>query len=112
MHRNSKFSSIKPAKCTCYPNIAGFVGADTVVVLLTIELDRSEEIKLVIDIGTNGEIALGSRNKIVAYSAAAGPVFEGAQISSGMRGAVGARSILASRSRYYCSRQIYYDYPE
>ncbi|AFM41747.1 putative metal-binding protein [Desulfosporosinus acidiphilus SJ4] len=72
------------------PNIAGFVGADTVAVLLATELDRSEDVKLVIDIGTNGEIALGSRGKIVACSAAAGPAFEGAQISSGMRGAVGA----------------------
>ncbi len=72
------------------PNIAGFVGSDTVAVLLTTELDQSEDIKLVIDIGTNGEIALGSREKIVACSAAAGPAFEGAQISSGMRGAAGA----------------------
>lgn len=72
------------------PNIAGFVGADTVAVLLSTELDRSEDIKLVIDIGTNGEIALGSRERIFACSAAAGPAFEGAQISSGMRGAVGA----------------------
>jgi uncharacterized 2Fe-2S/4Fe-4S cluster protein (DUF4445 family) len=72
------------------PNIAGFVGADTTAVLLATEIDRSEDIKLVIDIGTNGEIALGSREKIVACSAAAGPAFEGAQISSGMRGAVGA----------------------
>lgn len=72
------------------PNIAGFVGADTTAVLLATEIDRSEDIKLVIDIGTNGEIALGSREKIVACSAAAGPAFEGAQISSGMRGADGA----------------------
>ena len=72
------------------PNIAGFVGADTTAVLLATELDRSENIKLVIDIGTNGEIALGSREQVVACSAAAGPAFEGAQISSGMRGAVGA----------------------
>jgi uncharacterized 2Fe-2S/4Fe-4S cluster protein (DUF4445 family) len=59
-------------------------------VLLATELDRSEETKLVIDIGTNGEIALGSKEKILACSAAAGPAFEGAQISSGMRGAAGA----------------------
>lgn len=72
------------------PNIAGFVGADTTAVLLATEIDQSEDIKLVIDIGTNGEIALGSRDKIVACSAAAGPAFEGAQISSGMRGAEGA----------------------
>lgn len=72
------------------PNIAGFVGADTTAVLLATELDKSEHINLIVDIGTNGEIALGSREKIVACSAAAGPAFEGAQISSGMRGAVGA----------------------
>jgi uncharacterized 2Fe-2S/4Fe-4S cluster protein (DUF4445 family) len=85
-----KISINQSGKVFMLPNIAGFVGADTVAVLLTTELDRSEDIKLVIDIGTNGEIALGSREKIVACSAAAGPAFEGAQISSGMRGAVGA----------------------
>ncbi|MGB9793062.1 MAG: ASKHA domain-containing protein [Thermacetogeniaceae bacterium] len=72
------------------PNIAGFVGADTVAVLLATELDWSDGIKLAIDIGTNGEIVLGSRERLVACSAAAGPAFEGAQISSGMRGAQGA----------------------
>ena len=85
-----KISINQAGKVFMLPNIAGFVGADTAAVLLSTELDRSEEIKLVIDIGTNGEIALGSREKIVACSAAAGPAFEGAQISSGMRGAVGA----------------------
>lgn len=72
------------------PNIAGYVGADTVGVLLATELDRSEDIKLIIDIGTNGEIVLGSKKRMIACSAAAGPAFEGSQISSGMRGAVGA----------------------
>ncbi|WP_347489133.1 ASKHA domain-containing protein [Desulfoscipio sp. XC116] len=72
------------------PNIAGFVGADTSAVLLATELNKSQDIKLVIDIGTNGEIALGSRERMAACSAAAGPAFEGAQISGGMRGAAGA----------------------
>lgn len=72
------------------PNIAGFVGADTTAVLLAAETDRSADIKLVIDIGTNGEIALGSGERMVACSAAAGPAFEGAQINCGMRGADGA----------------------
>lgn len=85
-----KININQAGKVFMLPNIAGFVGADTVAVLLSTELDRSEDIKLVIDIGTNGEIALGSREKMVACSAAAGPAFEGAQISSGMRGAVGA----------------------
>lgn len=72
------------------PNIAGYVGADTVGVLLATELDWSEGIKLAIDIGTNGEIVLGSKAGLVACSTAAGPAFEGAQISSGMRGTNGA----------------------
>ena len=80
----------KAGKILVLPNIAGFVGADTVAVLLATELDKSEGIKLMIDIGTNGEIALGSKEKLFACSAAAGPAFEGAQISSGMRGAAGA----------------------
>ena len=72
------------------PNIAGFVGADTVGVLLATELDWSEGFKLAIDIGTNGEIVLGSKERLVACSTAAGPAFEGSQISSGMRGMLGA----------------------
>lgn len=72
------------------PNIAGFVGADTVAVVLATELDKNKDIKLAIDIGTNGEMVLGSSEKLVSCSTAAGPAFEGAQISSGMRGAAGA----------------------
>ncbi|AKL96684.1 ferredoxin [Clostridium aceticum] len=80
----------KAGKIFVLPNIAGFVGADTVAVLLATQMDRSEEVKLMIDIGTNGEIALGSKHKLFTCSSAAGPAFEGAQISSGMRGAIGA----------------------
>jgi uncharacterized 2Fe-2S/4Fe-4S cluster protein (DUF4445 family) len=72
------------------PNIAGFVGADTVGVILATDLDWSESLKLAIDIGTNGEIVLGSRERLVACSAAAGPAFEGSQIGCGMRGTTGA----------------------
>lgn len=72
------------------PNIAGFVGADTVGVLLTTRLQHSEEIRLAIDIGTNGEMALGSRSRLLACSTAAGPAFEGAQLTHGMRAADGA----------------------
>lgn len=83
--------TINPAgKVFILSNIAGFVGADTVAVLLATEMDQSETVKLIIDIGTNGEIALGSKDRLVACSAAAGPAFEGAQIRCGMRGAAGA----------------------
>lgn len=72
------------------PNIAGWVGGDTVGVLLSTGIHDQDERALAIDIGTNGEIALGSRRRLIACSTAAGPAFEGAHISCGMRAAAGA----------------------
>ena len=72
------------------PNIAGFVGADTVGCLVATRFDALKELTLVIDIGTNGEMVLGNCDGFLACSTAAGPAFEGAKISCGMRGAEGA----------------------
>lgn len=72
------------------PNIAGFVGADTVGCMAATRFDQFEELTLLIDIGTNGEMVLGRKERRVACSTAAGPAFEGAKISCGMRGADGA----------------------
>lgn len=72
------------------PNIGGFVGADTVACILACEMEKREEITLMVDIGTNGEMVLGNREGLVACSTAAGPAFEGARISCGMRGSEGA----------------------
>ena len=72
------------------PNIAGFVGADTVGCLVATEFDKLDDITLMIDIGTNGEMVLGNKEGFLACSTAAGPAFEGAKISCGMRGAAGA----------------------
>lgn len=72
------------------PVIAGFVGADTMGCLLALRPDLSRDITLLVDIGTNGEIVLGNREKLVCCSTAAGPAFEGAKIECGMRGAEGA----------------------
>lgn len=72
------------------PNIAGFVGADTVGCLVATRFDAIEELTLMIDIGTNGEMVLGNRDGYIACSTAAGPAFEGARIQCGMRGAAGA----------------------
>jgi len=72
------------------PNIAGFVGGDTVAVILASELHKSKEIKFAIDIGTNGELVMGNRDRLVACSTAAGPAFEGARITHGMRASDGA----------------------
>ena len=72
------------------PDIAGYVGADTCGCLLALRQDLQEEISLMIDIGTNGEMVLGNREHLVTCSTAAGPAFEGAKIECGMRGAAGA----------------------
>ena len=74
------------------PNIAGFVGADTVACLVSSKLAEQKEWTLLIDIGTNGEMVLGKEHRMAACSTAAGPAFEGAGISCGMRGAPGAVS--------------------
>ena len=72
------------------PNEAGFVGADNVGVLLAEEPYKKDEIALIIDIGTNGELVLGNKEKLISSSCATGPALEGAQIAFGMRAAPGA----------------------
>lgn len=72
------------------PNIAGFVGGDTVGCMVATRFDQLEDLTLLIDIGTNGEMVLGNKHRRIACSTAAGPAFEGAKISCGMRGAAGA----------------------
>ena len=77
-------------KLRILPNIAGFVGADTVSCMTALHFDQLEELTLMIDIGTNGEMVLGNKHRRITCSTAAGPAFEGARISCGMRGAPGA----------------------
>ncbi|MGQ9693894.1 MAG: ASKHA domain-containing protein [Thermodesulfobacteriota bacterium] len=72
------------------PIEAGFVGADNVGVLISQEPYGQEEIVLIIDVGTNGEILLGNKNRMLSASCATGPAFEGAHIRFGMRAAPGA----------------------
>ena len=72
------------------PCIAGHVGADAAAAILAEGLHRSEEITLLVDIGTNAEIVLGNSARLVAASSPTGPAFEGAQITHGQRAAPGA----------------------
>ena len=72
------------------PCIAGHVGADTAAVILSEAPHKSEDIVLVVDVGTNAEIVLGNKDRLLAASSPTGPAFEGAQISSGQRAAPGA----------------------
>ena len=72
------------------PDISGYVGADTMACIIATELDQTQEWTLLVDIGTNGEMVLGCKKRMVACSTAAGPALEGANIRFGMRGAAGA----------------------
>ena len=77
-------------RVTFLPNIAGYVGSDTVGVILAADLDQPGDNCAAIDIGTNGELVLRANGRLLACSTAAGPAFEGAQIRHGMRAAAGA----------------------
>ena len=78
------------ARVYVLPCIAGHVGADAAAVALSEAPDKSEDLVLVVDVGTNAEILLGNTEKVLACSSPTGPAFEGAQISSGQRAAPGA----------------------
>lgn len=78
------------ARFKMLPNIAGFIGSDAVSVILAAGIYKSEECVLAMDIGTNGEITLGSSDGISVVSTSAGPAFESWHISCGMRPVAGA----------------------
>jgi uncharacterized 2Fe-2S/4Fe-4S cluster protein (DUF4445 family) len=74
------------------PCLGSFVGSDLLAGILATRMSESDELIALIDLGTNGEIVLGNREKILCASTAAGPAFEGARISMGMRASAGAIS--------------------
>jgi len=78
------------ARAYVLPCVAGHVGADTAGVILSEAPYLRDEVSLVVDVGTNAEIVLGSRDRMLAASSPTGPAFEGAQISGGQRAAPGA----------------------
>jgi uncharacterized 2Fe-2S/4Fe-4S cluster protein (DUF4445 family) len=85
------------------PNLGGFVGSDILAGILATRLHESIELTALMDLGTNGEIVLGNRDRILCASTAAGPAFEGARISCGMRAASGAiASTSAQDGQFVC----------
>lgn len=78
------------AKLLIVPDISGYIGADTMVCVLATEIYKKDPITLMVDIGTNGEMVLGNKHRMIACSTAAGPALEGANIQFGMRGTEGA----------------------
>ena len=77
---------------TILSGISTFVGADIVSGIVACGIDQSEEICILVDLGTNGEMAIGNRDRIISASTAAGPAFEGGNISCGVAGIPGAVS--------------------
>ncbi len=75
-----------------YPSIGSFVGSDILAGIAATGLHKKDKLTALIDLGTNGEIVLGNRSRIICASTAAGPAFEGATISMGMRAVSGAIS--------------------
>jgi uncharacterized 2Fe-2S/4Fe-4S cluster protein (DUF4445 family) len=89
------------------PNEAGFVGADNVGCLLADEPHKREEFTLLIDIGTNGELVFGNKDKLMSCSSATGPALEGAQIEYGMRAAPGAiEKIKIDEKTFECTYKV------
>ncbi len=73
-----------------FPSLGGFVGGDVVADLLASGMHREEEVSLLFDVGTNGEVALGNRDWRISCSSSAGPAFEGGEVGCGMRAYPGA----------------------
>lgn len=78
------------ARLRVFPMIRSNVGGDTVAAVVAAGVDQGDELTLLIDLGTNCEVVLGNRHRLIATSTAAGPAFEGANIRHGMRAAPGA----------------------
>ena len=78
------------ANAYVFPSIGGYVGGDTVGLILATHLNKPGKTTIAIDLGTNGEVVLSHKGKIFAASTAAGPAFEGGHISRGMRAVSGA----------------------
>lgn len=81
-----------------YPSIGSFVGSDILAGIAATKIHEKDEFTILIDLGTNGEIVLGNRHKILSASTAAGPAFEGAKISQGMRATTGAISSVIEKN--------------
>ncbi|MFO1498563.1 MAG: ASKHA domain-containing protein [Verrucomicrobiota bacterium] len=79
-----------PVKVTFLPCLGGFVGSDILAGILATGLDTTQALTALVDLGTNGEIVVGNGERMLCASTAAGPAFEGARISAGMRAATGA----------------------
>ncbi len=96
--------SINPDGLVCIlPTVSAYIGADTVGAVMSTGMHTQADTSLLIDIGTNGEIVLGNRDRLYACSSAAGPAFEGANIRNGMGSIAGAISTVSLKQGLGCT---------
>jgi len=88
------------------PNLGSFVGSDVLAGMLATQMHRGKELTALVDLGTNGEIVVGNRERLLCASTAAGPAFEGARISMGMRAATGAIGEVTANGHGFACRVI------
>ena len=88
------------------PCLGGFVGSDILAGIVATGLHESRELRALMDLGTNGEVVVGNRERMLCTSTAAGPAFEGARISRGMRAATGAISEVRVEDGFISCRVI------
>lgn len=88
--RNWSLKVNQAANLYIFPIIAGFVGGDAVADVISTGIHESNELSMVLDIGTNTEVIIGDKHRLIACSCASGPAFEGAHIQCGMKAVVGA----------------------
>jgi uncharacterized 2Fe-2S/4Fe-4S cluster protein (DUF4445 family) len=94
-----------PEACGCrfLPCLGGMVGSDLLAGVLATGMDQSEDLMALVDLGTNGELVVGNRHRMLCASTAAGPAFEGARIAQGMRAVTGAiASVEAADGGWRC----------
>jgi len=93
----------KNVSLTFLPNIEGFVGSDALSVILASDMHKDAHLKLAIDIGTNGEVVLGNKDRMLVASTAAGPAFEARYVKSGMPAIEGAiKSVRITKRKIEC----------
>lgn len=95
--KEAEVSELFLTEAVILPGISAFIGADITAGLYACDMDKSEEVQMLLDVGTNGEMVVGNRNGFLAASAAAGPVFEGGNITCGMPAVTGAAAHVKSQ---------------
>jgi len=101
--KESKLSVNPEARVICMPSVSAYVGGDVTSDIVAASMDIDEKMSIMIDVGTNGEVALGNKEMMIVCSSSAGPAFEGGSVRSGMlarAGAIDSISIVGNELKY------------